>query len=219
MKKIAVIDPFVVKPSLSCFNRLVQELPAKLHYHHPQENLSTLEQYPADAYIVLGSSSHVSQELPWHAPLSDFLLRMLREHKPVLGICFGHQLMCHRLGGKVDYYISEDVKLTGVRAVTIKQDVFGLKAGTVLSLPIRHKQVVKQLPPELEEIGEGLPYDIIRHRTLPFLGTQPHPEASAEFCTNEPAVLTPAQVETAQRDGMNLIKAFFRHHKILVNIS
>ncbi len=215
MKKIAVIDPFMVNPALSCFNRLVDHLPARLHYHHPQKNLSTLETYPADAYIVLGSASHVYHELPWHGPLGDFILKVLHENKPVLGICFGHQLMCHRFGGKVEYYISEDVKLTGTRAVTLTQDVFGLKAGTALTLPIKHKQVVKSVPDELEEIGRGLPFDIVRHKTLPFLGTQPHPEASVEFCATESSTLTLGEVQKAQSDGLQLITAFFRHHDIL----
>lgn len=215
MKKIAVIDPFMVNPALSCFNRLVENLPARLFYHHPQQNLTTLENHPADAYIVLGSASHVYQELPWHGPLGDFLLNALHNNKPVLGICFGHQLLCHRFGGKVDYYISEDVKLTGTRPVTLKQDVFGLKAGTTLTLPIKHKQVVKQLPAELEEIGHGLPFDLVKHKTLPFLGTQPHPEASVEFCATESSALSSSEVQSAQADGLALIRAFFTHHGIL----
>lgn len=216
MKKIAVIDPFMVNPALSCFNRLVENLLARLYYHHPQQNLTTLENHPADAYIVLGSASHVYHELPWHGPLGDFILKVLHENKPVLGICFGHQLMCHRFGGKVEYYISEEVKLTGVREVTLKQDVFGLKAGDKLSLPIKHKQVVKQIPPELVEIGHGLAHDIVIHNTLPFMGTQPHPEASVEFCNNESSgQLAPEQIRAAQNDGMRLIKAFFTHHGIL----
>lgn len=216
MKKIGVIDPFMVNPALSCFNRLVENLPARLTYHHPQQNLKTLEASPADAYIVLGSASHVYHELPWHGPLGDFILSALRSGKPVLGICFGHQLMCHRFGGKVGYYISEEVKLTGVREVTIQQDIFGLKAGTTLSLPIKHKQVVKQIPPELLEIGHGLSHDIVIHKTLPFMGTQPHPEASVDFCHNEsPEQLTMEQIHKAQADGLRLIKAFFNHHGIL----
>ncbi|MFP5490780.1 MAG: glutamine amidotransferase-related protein [Bacteriovoracia bacterium] len=219
MKKIAVIDPFIVSPALPCFNRLVESLDAKLQYHQPQlQGITTLKKAPADAYIVLGSASHVFQNLPWHQPLADFLFNVLHEKRPVLGLCFGHQLMCQRFGGVVDYYAPDETKLTGPREVKITQDVFGLKSGTVLKMAVSHRQVVKVLPPELEEIGVGLRFDLIRHKTLPFLGSQPHAEASVDFCSTEALMDNSADVESVQTDGMKLVRSFFHHHGILARI-
>jgi GMP synthase-like glutamine amidotransferase len=219
MKKIAVIDPFIVSPALHCFNRLVETLDAKLHYHQPQlQGTTTLEAITADAYIVLGSASHIFQNLPWHRPLADFLFGALQEKRPVLGLCFGHQLMCQRFGGVVDYYGTDEVKLTGSREVKLTQDAFGLAAGTILKMAVSHRQVVKILPPEMEEIGEGLRYDLIRHRTLPFLGSQPHAEASRNFCSNEAHIDHIADVESVQTDGMKLVRSFFHHYGILARI-
>ena len=219
MKKIAVIDPFIISPALHCFNRLVESLEAKLLYHQPQlQGTTTLEAITADAYIVLGSASHVFQNLPWHRPLADFLHRKLQKDYPVLGVCFGHQLMCQHFGGVIDYHSSDESKLTGSRKVRLTQDVYGFKSETILNMAVSHRQVIKILPPEMEEIGQGLRFDLIRHKTLPFLGSQPHAEASIDFCSNEALLANSADVELVQTDGMKLVRSFFHHYGILARI-
>lgn len=219
LKKIAVIDPFVVSPALPCFNRLVEHLPAKLQYHQPQlSGVTTLEAQPADAYIVLGSASHVFQNLPWHQPLAKFLLSQLEKRRPVLGICFGHQLLCHAFGAEVGFYKPDEEKLSGPRKVLLTQPVFGLSKGDSFTLAVSHRQVVKSLPDCLEEIGRGLKFDLVRHKKWPFMGTQPHAEASVDFCQSSSLMSDATNIRVVQSDGMRLIKAFFIHHQIIGNI-
>lgn len=52
------------------------------------------------AYIVTGSSAGVYEALPWIAPLKDFL-REAKGQVPMVGVCFGHQVMAEAFGGKV----------------------------------------------------------------------------------------------------------------------
>ncbi|GAA6140967.1 type 1 glutamine amidotransferase [Hydrogenophaga sp. 5NK40-0174] len=53
-----------------------------------------------DAWLITGSPSSVHERLPWQPALSDFL-RAAALCRPVIGICFGHQLMHDALGGEV----------------------------------------------------------------------------------------------------------------------
>jgi len=219
-KRIAVIDPFMVSPALNCYNRLVESLPAKLQYHQPHlMGVTTLENAPADAYLVLGSASHVTQPLPWHQPLADFLFKELHQQKPVLGICFGHQLMCHRFGSQVEFYFADQQKFTGIRTVFLTKDVLSLRKGQSFTLSVSHRQVVTELSQDLEEIGHGLTNDIVRHKTLPFMGTQPHPEASAHFCAQTAQINDLKEVDIVQKDGLSLIRAFFDHYGITGTIN
>lgn len=55
----------------------------------------------ADAWLVTGSRHGVYDDLPWIAPLEAFLRDCVARGVPVVGICFGHQILAEALGGRV----------------------------------------------------------------------------------------------------------------------
>ena len=54
-----------------------------------------------DAYVVTGSHHSVLDDTSWMRKLQHFLTKTSKK-QPVVGICFGHQLLHHALGGTVE---------------------------------------------------------------------------------------------------------------------
>jgi GMP synthase-like glutamine amidotransferase len=61
--------------------------------------------YPADldevdAYILTGSKSSVYEDAPWIVQLAEFVRALHSRKKKLVGVCFGHQMVAHALGGE-----------------------------------------------------------------------------------------------------------------------
>ncbi len=54
--------------------------------------------------IITGSPSMVTDLEPWGVATVQWLRTVVTMDIPVLGICFGHQLLAHTFGGSVDYH-------------------------------------------------------------------------------------------------------------------
>ncbi len=54
-----------------------------------------------DAWLITGSRHGVYEDHDWIEPLSNLVREAYAEDIPLVGICFGHQLIAQALGGKV----------------------------------------------------------------------------------------------------------------------
>ncbi len=210
--RVTVVDCATIAPAYQCFNRLVNAFGIPMEYHLPPTNgLESLRKSkPADAYILFGSTSDVCDRLDWQKEVALFAREKLNEKIPVLGICFGHQLMADHFGGTVDLVRPDRILLEGTRQFSICDNQWGFKAGETLRIFKCHRYEVKKLPATFQCLGSSSEclYDLVCHRTLPYLGVQGHPEASWDFYETLTPTLSEQEINEAGRDGLSLIRRF-----------
>lgn len=170
-----------------------------------------------DGYIISGSEKGVYDPTPWMQPLREFLIAAKAAHRPLFGVCFGHQIMADVFGGKAE---KVDAAAIGVRAFEID--------GETVTGHVWHQDQVTVIPPGAEVIGRAdycpvaaLSYD------FPAMSVQFHPEYSADYVAtflrrSRGAVLSEEETDNAvaQFDASDVsadlfakqVGEFFRSH-------
>jgi GMP synthase (glutamine-hydrolysing) len=107
---------------------------------------------------VTGSSSFVSQPEPWALQTSEWLGSAVDAGTPILGICYGHQLLAHALGGRVGPNPAGrqigTVRVDLSAAVRVDDPLLGHLPETV-EVQASHVESVLELPPGATPLGSN----------------------------------------------------------------
>jgi len=85
------------------FPPLLQPVDPALRFAVWRADLGELPDGPGacDAWLLTGSPVSTYQDLPWQQALSAFVVEA-RDHRPIVGICYGHQHLHAAFGGQVE---------------------------------------------------------------------------------------------------------------------
>ena len=99
---------------------------------------------------------------------------------PVLGICYGMQLMTHLLGGRVERSEKREYGPAELLVVHNEDLFFGLEKGGRYRVWMSHGDRVEEPAPGFFALArsENSPYAAIRHEERPLFGVQFHPEVA-----------------------------------------
>lgn len=155
---------------------------------HSAEEISVVRPFVGDdlpkrgsfgAAIITGSWSMVTELADWSERTAAWIRDVVTSEARILGVCFGHQLMAHALGGRVDYHPRgselgrKEIRLTPAAAA---DPLLGGLPGN-FEVFLAHQQSVLDLPAGAAVLAgsEHDPHQIIRYRPNA-LSTQFHPE-------------------------------------------
>jgi GMP synthase (glutamine-hydrolysing) len=108
----------------------------------------------AQAFIITGSSSSVTERAPWMLRTEEFIRDLHRKNVPLFGICFGHQLIGQALGGLVAKNPNgREIGTVEVSMLDGAEDP--LLAGLPKTFTANHSHVdsVVTLPPNAKRLG------------------------------------------------------------------
>jgi len=126
----------------------------------------------ADGWVISGSRHGAYEDLPWIPPLEQLIRDIWQAKQPLIGVCFGHQIIAQALGGKVEKFAG------GWSVGRTDYDLNGER----VSLNAWHQDQVVALPETARVLGQN---EFCQNAMLAYGDTiwtvQAHPEYGSDF--------------------------------------
>jgi GMP synthase-like glutamine amidotransferase len=125
------------------FTRLLSEqgLEFKTYLVEEMEFPSSID--ACDGWLITGSRHGAYEDHAFIPPLEDFIRAAYAAQRPIVGICFGHQIIAQALGGKVEKF---------AQGWAVGPQTYDFEGDTV-TLNAWHQDQVTALPPEARVVG------------------------------------------------------------------
>ncbi len=155
-----------------------------------------------NSIVITGSAAMVSHREEWSEKTARWLQHAIRAGLPVLGVCYGHQLLAHALGGIVGPNPNgrQIGTVTATMLDTARDDPLLGSLPLQFKTQVSHMESVLELPPDAKRLATS-PLDenfVIRFSENAW-GVQFHPEFSAAVIAKYIAYRS----EVIRQEGLN----------------
>lgn len=136
-----------------------------------------------EGIVITGSPAMVTDQEPWSEALARWLVHMAHGNVPILGVCYGHQLLAHALGGSVHWH--PQGREIGTVEIVLETEAHNDPLLSILpehfKAQVTHAQSVNTLPPGATLLARNdfEPHHAFRLGKATW-GVQFHPEFSTE---------------------------------------
>jgi GMP synthase-like glutamine amidotransferase len=130
-----------------------------------------------DGWIITGARYDAYRDDPWIVALREFIQRVAEHRARLVGVCFGHQVVAHALGGRAE---PSGTWKAGPQVLHVEPTEW-FEGGSVV-IHAMHQDVASVVPPGGRTIGSGTtaahPMYIVGDSIL---CVQDHPEYDASY--------------------------------------
>lgn len=175
------------------------------------------------AAIITGAIDMVTDGYDWIEKTAEWTRKAIKVNTPVLGVCFGHQLLAHALGGKVGNN-PRGAKFGNVSLDILEKDPLFDVLPKKTEMQVFHFQSVLKLPDDAKILASSAhdPYQAVRYADCAW-GVQFHPEFDSEIMSysydvyegaisDEGICVKTLRKQTfSDQDGQNLLKRFVEY--------
>lgn len=167
----------------SMFEKLFHSVNQNITFNIYQTWDGELPEHPAanELYLITGSNNAAYDDLPWILSLQEWIRKAAARKVPLVGICFGHQVIAQALGGQVERFPGGWG--VGIREMEVLDaDLLPWLPDKKMRLIVNHHDQVTRLPERAVPLAtsdfcryEG--FRIGRH----ILTFQGHPEFTVDY--------------------------------------
>ena len=129
--------------------------------------------HEADGWLVTGSKHGAYEDHPFIPPLEALIREIHGARRPLVGVCFGHQVVAQALGGRVERWPG---------GWALGRRLYRIEGMGEVALNAWHQDQVTELPPGARVVGEA---EACRVAALAYgdhaWTIQPHPEFTPEL--------------------------------------
>ena len=157
--------------------RRIRELHVYCEIHPFDLPLDAIKKMAPEGVVLSGGPASVyDPDAP--QPRPDVLAWLLEAERPVLGVCYGMNVLAQALGGKVTRATRKEFGPADIRITRV--DPLLALGGRQTRVWMSHGDKVEHVPDVLDTLAEtdNSPYAAFRHREKPLYGVQFHPEVT-----------------------------------------
>ena len=134
--------------------------------------------------LITGSAAMVTERAPWSERTAGWIRNAMDVDLPLLGVCYGHQLMAHALGGRVDYLPGgREIGTLPIELLAgAEQDPLAAHLPAEFRAHTTHEQSVLEVPKDARVLARSArdPHHLLRYGHAA-ISVQFHPEFNADL--------------------------------------